>query len=64
MLLNVGESDLPGSGDLVGRITRTTRISERSDALSAKIEMELGELDPEMAACSWRAGHPRIDLAA
>jgi hypothetical protein len=51
VLLNVGEADLPGAAELVARIT-ADYPHERAlvDALSAKIEMELGELDAEMAA--------------
>lgn len=50
VLLNVGETDLPRVGELVDRIT-TDYPHQRAlvDALSAKIEMELGELDAEMA---------------
>jgi GTP-binding protein YchF len=50
VLLNVGETDLPGAGELVNRIA-TDYPHQRAlvDALSAKIEMELGELDAEMA---------------
>lgn len=51
VLLNVGEGDIPGRDALVGQIA--SRIDHRQtmvDALSARIEMELGELDPEEAA--------------
>jgi hypothetical protein len=50
VLLNVGETDLPRAGELVDRVT-TDYPHQRAlvDALSAKIEMELGELDAEMA---------------
>lgn len=51
LLLNVGEDDIAGRealvGDIAGRIAhRHTMV----DALSARIEMELGELDAEEAA--------------
>jgi hypothetical protein len=51
VLLNVGEGDLPGAATRVDRIAaahphRHTLV----DSLSAKIEMELGELEPEEAA--------------
>lgn len=50
VLLNVGETDLPGAGDLVDLITADyPHRRALVDALSAKIEMELGELDEEMA---------------
>jgi GTP-binding protein YchF len=50
VLLNVGETDLPGAGDLVDRITADYPHQRALvDALSAKIEMELGELDEDMA---------------
>lgn len=50
VLLNVGEADIPRARALVEAIARDYR-HERTmvDALSAKIEMELGELDPEEA---------------
>jgi hypothetical protein len=49
-LINVGESDIPSAPGLVERIAaahphRHTLV----DSLSAKIEMELGELDPDEA---------------
>jgi hypothetical protein len=50
VVLNIGESDLPGRDELVSGIAG--RIHHRAtmvDALSARIEMELGELDPEEA---------------
>ena len=50
VLLNVGERDLPGAGervaDLAGRYDHRHALV---DALSARIEMELGELEPEEA---------------
>jgi len=51
VLLNVGEGDLAGSGELVASIA--ARYDHRHvlvDALSARIEMELGQLDDEEAA--------------
>ena len=50
VLLNVGEADLPRAAELVDRIA-SEYPHQRAivDALSAKIEMELGELDAEMA---------------
>jgi hypothetical protein len=49
-LLNVGEEDLPNASELVERIARAYPHQRALvDALSAKIEMELGELDAEMA---------------
>jgi hypothetical protein len=50
VLLNVGEADLPRAAEQVERIA-SAYPHERAlvDALSAKIEMELGELDAEMA---------------
>ncbi len=50
VLLNVGESDLPRAADIVAGISAGYR-HERAivDALSAKIEMELGELEPDEA---------------
>ena len=50
VLLNVGEADIPREAELVAGIA--TRYDHRHalvDALSAKIEMELGELDPAEA---------------
>ena len=51
ILLDIGEADLPAAAERVaavatGRERRRTMI----DALSAKLEMELGELEPEEAA--------------
>lgn len=51
VLLNVGESDLSREAEIVASIA--DRYGHRGtivDALSAKIEMELGELDPEEAS--------------
>jgi GTP-binding protein YchF len=51
VLLNVGEGDLAREAELVASITaRYTHKRTLVDALSAKIEMELGELDPSEAA--------------
>jgi ribosome-binding ATPase YchF (GTP1/OBG family) len=51
VLLNVGESDLAAAPDLVARIGGSYPHQHAIvDALSAKIEMELGELEPEEAA--------------
>ncbi len=51
VLLNVGESSLADAPALVARIAQPYR-HERSlvDSLSARIEMELGELEPDEAA--------------
>jgi hypothetical protein len=51
VLLNVGEGELARSGELVANVA--ARYDHRQalvDSLSARIEMELGELDPEEAA--------------
>jgi hypothetical protein len=51
VLLNVGEGDLAAAPDLVAGIA--ARYDHRHalvDALSARIEMELGQLDPDEAA--------------
>ena len=51
VLLNVGEGDLAGAPALIERITAGYGHSHAMvDALSAKIEMELGELEPDEAA--------------
>ena len=51
VLLNVGEGDIPGSEALVERIAAGYRHAQAMvAALSAKIEMELGELEPDEAA--------------
>ena len=51
LLLNVGEGELAAAGTLVERIgTAYGHRHALVDALSAKIEMELGELDPDEAA--------------
>jgi GTP-binding protein YchF len=50
VLLNVGESDLASAGALVERIAAGyPHRHALVDALSARIEMELGELEPEEA---------------
>lgn len=51
VLLNVGESDVRREAEIVAGIAERYR-HERTliDALSAKIEMELGELEPDEAA--------------
>jgi ribosome-binding ATPase len=51
LLLNVGEGDLAAAGGLVAEVA--ARYDHRRalvDALSARIEMELGQLDPDEAA--------------
>jgi hypothetical protein len=51
VLLNVGENDLAGAPALVDRIRAAyDHRHAMVDALSAKIEMELGELEPDEAA--------------
>src|SRR6185437_2536468 len=51
VLLNVGEGQLPTAGDLVAKVEATYEHRHAMvDHLSAKIEMELGELEPEDAA--------------
>jgi len=51
VLLNVGESDLPAAGDKVAEIgAGYDHRHALVDALSARIEMELGELEPDEAA--------------
>ncbi len=51
VLVNVGEGDLPSAPALVARIAAGyDHRHAMVDALSAKIEMELGELDPDEAA--------------
>jgi GTP-binding protein YchF len=51
VLLNVGEADLPSAPALVERIAASYRHAHSMvDHLSAKIEMELGELDAADAA--------------
>ncbi|MGA3056853.1 MAG: redox-regulated ATPase YchF [Candidatus Limnocylindrales bacterium] len=51
VLLNVGEADLPREAEIVAGIgDRYRHRHTLVDALSAKIEMELGELEPDEAA--------------
>ena len=51
VLLNVGENDLAGASTLVSSIgDRYRHDTALVDALSARIEMELGELEPDEAA--------------
>ena len=51
VLLNVGEGDLAGAGERVAALAAAYgHDSTMIDALSAKIEMELGELEPDEAA--------------
>ncbi len=51
VLLNVGEGDLDGAPALIGRLAAGHQHRHALvDALSARIEMELGELDPDEAA--------------
>ncbi len=51
VLLNVGEGDLAEAPGLIERISRAySHRHAMVDALSAKIEMELGELEPDEAA--------------
>jgi ribosome-binding ATPase len=51
VLLNVGEKDLAGAQALVERVAAVYRHDHvMVEALSARIEMELGELEPEEAA--------------
>ena len=51
VLLNVGEGEVAGEAVLVERISAGYRHRHTMiDALSAKIEMELGELEPDEAA--------------
>jgi hypothetical protein len=51
VLLNIGEADLPRQAEIVAGIAgRYVHPRTIVDALSAKIEMELGELDPDEAA--------------
>jgi GTP-binding protein YchF len=51
VLLNIGEADLPRQAEIVASIAgRYAHRRALLDALSARIEMELGELEPEEAA--------------
>ncbi len=50
VLLNIGEADLPRAADVVAAISTGYRHEHSLvDALSAKIEMEVGELEPDEA---------------
>ncbi|HEY7132323.1 MAG TPA: redox-regulated ATPase YchF [Candidatus Limnocylindrales bacterium] len=51
VLLNVGEGDIAGAGERVAGLA-ATYVHDHAlvDALSARIEMELGELEPDEAA--------------
>ena len=51
VLLNVGEADLPREPEVVAGVADRYRHQQTLvDALSARIEMELGELEPADAA--------------
>ena len=51
VLLNIGENDLPRAAEVVAGVAgRYEHRKAIVDALSARIEMELGELEPEEAA--------------
>jgi GTP-binding protein YchF len=51
VLLNVGEGELPGARDLVAEVASGYEHHHALvDALSARIEMELGQLEPDEAA--------------
>ncbi|MEA2545401.1 MAG: ribosome-binding ATPase, partial [Chloroflexota bacterium] len=51
VLLNVGDGDLAGAGERVASLGAAyDHRNALVDALSAKIEMELGELEPDEAA--------------
>jgi GTP-binding protein YchF len=51
VLLNVGEGDIAGAGDRVKEVAAAyDHRNALIDTLSAKIEMELGELEPDEAA--------------
>ena len=50
VLVNVGEGDLPRAGELVATVGQGyEHASSMLDSLSARIEMELGELEPDEA---------------
>src|SRR5512146_1576439 len=50
VLLNIGEDDLPRQGELVASISeRYHHHATVVDALSARVEMEVGELEPDDA---------------
>jgi ribosome-binding ATPase len=51
VLLNVGEGDIAGAGEQVAALASAYQHDNAMvDALSARIEMELGELEPDEAA--------------
>jgi ribosome-binding ATPase YchF (GTP1/OBG family) len=51
VLLNVGEGDIAGAGERVAAVAASYEHQNALvEALSAKIEMELGELEPDEAA--------------
>jgi GTP-binding protein YchF len=51
VLLNVGEGDIAGAGDRIATLAGVyDHRNALVDALSARIEMELGELEPDEAA--------------
>src|SRR5436853_522808 len=51
VLLNIGEGDIARSAEVVKKIADQYHHSHSQvEALSAKIEMEIGQLDPEEAA--------------
>ena len=51
VLLNIGEADIAASAERVADVARTYEHDRTLiDALSARIEMELGELEPDEAA--------------
>ena len=51
VLLNVGEGDIAGAGERVAALASAYQHDNAMvDALSARIEMELGELEPDEAA--------------
>jgi ribosome-binding ATPase YchF (GTP1/OBG family) len=51
ILLNIGEGDIPGADGIAADVrVRVTHRRTLVDALSARIEMELGDLSPEEAA--------------
>ncbi len=61
VLLNVDEADLPRASDLAAGMASTyPHESSLVEALSARIEMELGELEPDEAAVFME----ELDLAA
>ncbi len=51
VLLNIGESDLPREAEIVAGVAERYRHAQTLvDALSARVEMEIGELEPADAA--------------